>query len=69
MHVLRVLRDVKKKGPGGCLRKTTVFDKKSMWKGDFSGGLNETKVLYRCSKSEFSHFEKNEKMNAKGMPK
>ena len=29
-----------------------------MRKGDVSGGLNEAKVLYCCSKTEFSHFEK-----------
>ena len=45
-------------GRGGCVRKITDFDKKSMRIGDVSGGLNEAKVLYCCSKPEFPHFEK-----------
>ena len=38
--------------------KTLNFDQKSMRKDDVSGGLNEAKVQYCCSKTEFSHFEK-----------
>ena len=57
-------------GPGGCLRKTTNVDKKSMRKGDVPGSLNEAKALLCWKKNKsFYTLRKNEKMNAKGFTK